>query len=92
MKQKNSKCTTADNIAPKVLTREQAFIQLKLLADFFARTEPHSPVSFQIERAIRWGHTSLSEMMTELLGDNEEACRRVEHLVGLKNLLPSDDD
>ncbi|WP_281558496.1 hypothetical protein [Thalassomonas sp. RHCl1] len=77
---------------PEDLTREQAFVYLQQLADFFTRTEPHSPVSFQLERAIHWGHTSLAEVMAELLGDNEEAYSRCELLVGLKNLSPPEDD
>lgn len=51
----------------KVMTRDQAFQQLLQLADFFRRTEPHSPLSYAIERVVRWGQMPLPELLSEII-------------------------
>lgn len=50
-------------------TRDDAFRALQLVADFFRRTEPHSPLSYNLEQAVRWGRMSLPELLRELIGD-----------------------
>lgn len=54
----------------RVQTREDAFRALLQVADFFRRTEPHSPVSYALEQAVRWGRMSLPELWRELIEDN----------------------
>lgn len=64
----------------KVVTRDDAFRALLQVADFFRRTEPHSPVSYALEQAVRWGRMSLPELMSELIADDaarQEIFRRV---------------
>jgi len=39
------------------------------VADFFKRTEPHSPVSYKLEEAVRWGRLALPELMEEMIQD-----------------------
>ncbi len=53
----------------KVVTREDAFRALLQVADFFRRSEPHSPVSYALEQVVRWGRMSLPELMAELISD-----------------------
>jgi type VI secretion system protein ImpA len=53
-----------------VHTREEAFRALLQVAEFFRRTEPHSPVSYALEQAVRWGRMPLPELMTELISDD----------------------
>ena len=55
-------------------TREDAFRSLLQVADFFRRTEPHSPVSYALEQAVRWGRMPLPELLQELISD--EAVRK----------------
>lgn len=50
-------------------TRADALATLKKVADFFRRTEPHSPISYVVENAIRWGGLTLPEMLAELIPD-----------------------
>lgn len=57
-------------IAGPIKTREDAFRQLNTISDFFRRTEPHSPISYVIDKAVKWGDMSLSELMNELIPDN----------------------
>ncbi|WP_299017717.1 type VI secretion system ImpA family N-terminal domain-containing protein [uncultured Photobacterium sp.] len=63
--------------------RDQAFHQLRELAEFFKKTEPHSPVSYLLEKAIRWGYMPLPDLMTELLSNQQETINRVFNLSGL---------
>jgi type VI secretion system protein ImpA len=58
----------------RVQTREDAFRALLQVSDFFRRTEPHSPVSYAVEQAVRWGRMNLPELLSELVGD--ESIRR----------------
>lgn len=63
-------------------SREQAYRQLSLIADYLARTEPHSPVPYLIHRAVEWGNRPLSDLLSELLSADPEA-RRVWTLLGI---------
>jgi type VI secretion system protein ImpA len=52
-----------------VQTREQALETLTKVADFFRKTEPHSPMSYALDQIVRWGRMPLPELWTELIGD-----------------------
>jgi type VI secretion system protein ImpA len=56
--------------AGPIATREQAFKQMLEIADFFRKREPHSPVSYILEKAVKWGNMTLSELMRELISDS----------------------
>ncbi|MDH0292026.1 type VI secretion system protein TssA [Pseudomonas sp. GD04087] len=62
--------------------REQAYRQLAAIADFLARTEPHSPVPYVIRRAVEWGGMPLSALLDELVNADAEA-RRVWVMLGV---------
>lgn len=51
-------------------TREDAFKQLHKIAEYFMKTEPHSPISYMLTKAIRWGNMPLDELMKELIPDS----------------------
>jgi type VI secretion system protein ImpA len=53
-----------------IRSREDAFRSLLKIADFFRDTEPHSPVSFALEQAVRWGRMSLPDLMKDLIADD----------------------
>jgi type VI secretion system protein ImpA len=73
----------------KVATREDAFRALLQVADFFRRTEPHSPVSYALEQAVRWGRMSLPDLLTELIRDDSTR-RDLFKRTGIPQ--PNDDD
>ncbi len=50
-----------------VRNREDAFRALLQVAEFFKRTEPHSPVSYALEQAVRWGRMPLPDLLGELV-------------------------
>jgi type VI secretion system protein ImpA len=57
----------ARETAGQRMTRELAIQRLHEVAEFFRRTEPHSPISHHVEEAIRWGLLSLPDLLTELI-------------------------
>ena len=67
----------------QIFDRDQAFQQLRLLANYFQQTEPQSPVSYLLEKAIRWGYTPLPELMRELLQDNDHILTHITDLTGM---------
>jgi len=50
-------------------TREDAFRILLQVAEFFRRQEPHSILSYGLNRLVRWGRMPLPDLMAELLGE-----------------------
>lgn len=62
--------TEAAGGGPRPLrTREDAFRMLDEVAAFFRRTEPHSPVAYSLEQAVRWGRMPLPDLLSELVPD-----------------------
>ena len=49
--------------------REDAYRSMLTVAKFFRETEPHSPVSYMLEKAVRLGKMSLPEVLAELITD-----------------------
>src|SRR5206468_5842988 len=52
-----------------IRSREAALDRLREVADFFRRTEPHSPVPYLIQRAINWSRMSFEQLLVELVKD-----------------------
>ena len=67
----------------QVRTREEAFRALLRAADFFKRTEPHSPVGPALEKVVRWGRMDLVELLRELIEDDNSR-EGVFKLIGIK--------
>ncbi|MCR9910787.1 type VI secretion system ImpA family N-terminal domain-containing protein [Vibrio campbellii] len=74
------------SIDAQVHNRDHAFHELRKLADYFKQTEPHSPVPFLLERAIRWGYLSLPELLQEMTGGNSQVLDHINQLTGMDNL------
>lgn len=53
-----------------VKSRADAFKKLTEISAFFRKTEPHSPISYIIERAVKWGDMPLEDLIRELIPDN----------------------
>ena len=49
--------------------RAQALQQLRQVADFFRRTEPHSPVAYLVDRAASWGDMPLHVWLRAVIKD-----------------------
>ncbi len=81
---------TVAHAAPRVLlpdgpmhSREQALAQLRAVAEFFRRTEPHSPVAYLAERAARWGEQPLHAWLRSVVKD-EASLAKLEELLGVE--------
>jgi type VI secretion system protein ImpA len=60
--------TGGANAGP-VNSRPEALKRLGEIAAFFQRTEPHSPVSYLVQRAVKWGHMPLDSWLREVIKD-----------------------
>ncbi len=69
-----------------IQNRDHAFQQVRRIADYFQQTEPHSPVTFLLERAIRWGYLSLPELIQEMVGDEKKALNQINQVSGMDHL------
>lgn len=56
--------------AGPVRTREEAFKKLTEISEFFRKAEPHSPISYMLERVVKWGSLSLEDLIRELIPDS----------------------
>jgi type VI secretion system protein ImpA len=68
-----------------IRTRDDAFRLLSLVAAFFRRHEPHTPISYALEQAVRWGKMPLPELLAELIPD-ETARAGLFTRVGIRGL------
>ncbi len=69
--------------AGPIKTRDEAFRRLREVADFLRRTEPHSPVSALLDRAVRWGNMSFEDLFRDVV-QNYDARTEVGKILGLK--------
>jgi type VI secretion system protein ImpA len=63
--------------------RADAVRRLAAVAAFFKRTEPHSPVAYLVQKAMRWADMPLDAWLQELLAD-ETAMARVREMLGIR--------
>jgi type VI secretion system protein ImpA len=62
-------------------SRAQALHQLRQVADYFRRTEPHSPVAYLADKAARWGDMPLHAWLRAVVKD-QGALSQLEDLLG----------
>lgn len=56
-------------VAGPIQNRADALKRLADIADFFQRTEPHSPVAYLVQRAVKWGHMPLESWLQDVIKD-----------------------
>lgn len=66
-----------------ILSRFQALAQLRAVADFFRRTEPHSPVSYFADKAADAGDQDLAAFLRSVVKD-PASMAHIEELLGIK--------
>lgn len=52
-----------------VQNRRDALKRLAELAEYFRKTEPHSPLSYLIQRAVKWGEMPLETWLQDVIKD-----------------------
>jgi len=69
------------------MNRDVAFHLLREVSDYFRHSEPHSPVSFLLEKAIRWGYLSLPELLQEMMAEQQgDQLTQIFNAAGLNHL------
>ena len=63
-----------------IASRRQALAQLREVAEFFRRTEPHSPVAYLADKAASWGEMPLHVWLKRVIKD-ETILSQVEELL-----------
>jgi type VI secretion system protein ImpA len=53
------------------VTREDMLRELERIADFFRKTEPHSPLAYTLEEAVRRGRLTWPELLAEVVPDDK---------------------
>lgn len=56
-------------VSGAIRSRQDALKRLADVASFFRQTEPHSPVSYLVQRAVKWGNMPLNEWLQEVIKD-----------------------
>jgi type VI secretion system protein ImpA len=54
----------------EIANRREALLLLRRVADFFRRTEPHSPVAYLADKAARWGNMPLHVWLKTVVKDS----------------------
>lgn len=63
-------------------SRDEAYEQLGVIADYLSNIEPHSPTPYLIRRAMTWGRMPLSELLEEIVHDRGDL-NRIFQLLGM---------
>ncbi len=71
--------------------REDAFRLVLKAAEYFRKNEPHSPISFTLEELVRRGRMPLSDLIRELIPD-EDARRTFVTIAGMRNSIEQPDE
>jgi type VI secretion system protein ImpA len=70
-------------VSGPIQNRAQALAQLRLVADFFRRTEPHSPVAYLADKAANWGEQPLHLWLRAVVKD-DATLGRLEEMLGVE--------
>lgn len=52
-----------------IQNRQDALKRLSDLAEFFRKNEPHSPISYLVQRAVKWGEMPLETWLQDVIKD-----------------------
>lgn len=72
-----------------VKSRQDALRRLSEVAEYFKRTEPHSPVSYLVQRAVKWGNMPLESWLQDVVKD-DNALYTIRETLGLNTGGSSD--
>ncbi|KFF50742.1 MULTISPECIES: type VI secretion system protein TssA [unclassified Salinicola] len=78
----------AGALRTKPQSRDEAFEMLNGVARYFKEREPHSPVPYLIERAVKWGRMPLEEWLKDVIKDHGV----IDNIRDTLGTQPKDDD
>ena len=67
-----------------ITSRDQAVDLLRKIAEFFEKTERHSPVSYSLRQTVRWSKMDLPSLLAELLNGEEQPLSELAKRVGFR--------
>jgi len=70
---------------PQIRSRGEAYRMLSAVADYLIIHEPHSPTPYLVKRAVAWGNMTLTELLRELVGENNDL-QQIFRLLGIKGM------
>ena len=70
-----------------IQNRKDALRRLSDLAEFFQKTEPHSPVSYLVQRAVKWGNMPLETWLQDVIKD-ESILSQLRQTLGFNTNIP----
>lgn len=53
-----------------IRSRQDALKRLSEVSDFFRQTEPHSPIYYLVQRAVKWGNMPLESWLQDVIKDD----------------------
>jgi type VI secretion system protein ImpA len=69
---------------PGVLsTRQDALLQLRKVAEYFRSAEPHSPISYLVARAVKWGDMTFEDLIVDLT-QNKDVLGHIRDTLGIE--------
>ncbi|MGQ4660633.1 type VI secretion system protein TssA [Lysobacter sp. F6437] len=71
-------------------TRKEAIAQLRRVAEYFRRTEPHSPVAYLADKAASWGEMPLHVWLKRVIKDGDTLAQ-MEEMLDVGDGLPGHD-
>lgn len=74
----------ARNVTGPVRNRQEALQRLAEVAAYFRQTEPHSPVSYLVQRAVRWGEMPLENWLGEVIKDSS-VLEQLREMLGIRS-------
>ncbi|MEZ5428867.1 MAG: type VI secretion system protein TssA [Pyrinomonadaceae bacterium] len=74
-----------------IQNRTDALKRLAQLADYFRKTEPHSPVSYLVTRAVKWGNMPLESWLQDVIKD-ENVLFQIRQTLGFNTGLTEETD
>lgn len=72
-----------------VQSRRDALKRLAEIAAFFQKTEPHSPVAYLVQRAVKWGNMPLENWLQDVIKD-ENVLYQLRQMLGLDSSVPDE--
>ena len=66
-----------------IRSRSEALARLGEVAEFFRQTEPHSPVSYLVQRAITWGQMPLESWLRDVIKDTN-VLEQIKETLGIR--------
>jgi len=66
----------------QIQSRQEALKKLEEIAEYFRKNEPHSPVSYLVQRAVKWGNMPLESWLEDVIKD-ETVIYQIRQTLGL---------